>query len=454
MTGFWRRIEEDLKKWRQSDARKPLVLRGARQTGKTTLVKKIGASFDTFVYLNLDEPNDWKLFDNSLNVRDLVQYIFLEKGVKKSGETLIFIDEIQNSANAVKMLRYFYEEMPELYVIGAGSLLEIMMDMNKISFPVGRVQYLYLYPMTFEEFLCAAGETELLRFYRTVPVPEIAHDKLLKMFRLYMFVGGMPEAVSTYIKTRDLSESAHIYSDLMTAFKDDVGKYAHSRHEADIIRYVIDAVPAQTPERISFANFGNSGFGSKDVGNALRTLERAMLLYLRYPVTNSELPIVPDMKLKPHLQFLDSGLLCASVGIETMYFSDVPLSEIYFGKLAEQITGQELLASERPNELTKPLFWTKEKKQSNAEVDFIRIYKGKLYPIEVKSGASGRLRSLHSYINNSDCTAAIRLYSGTFSLETQKTPLVNSEGGKEFKLLNLPLYCAANINAYIEKFLS
>ena len=453
MTSFWRRIEDDIKKWEKSDARKPLVLRGARQTGKTTLIKKIGKEFDTFVYLNLDEPNDHKLFENTLNVRDLVQYIFLEKGIRKAGRTLIFIDEIQNSANAVRMLRYFYEEMPELYVISAGSLLEIMMDANKISFPVGRVQYLYLYPMTFEEFLCAAGESDLLDFYRTIPVPEIAHDKLLKMFRLYMFVGGMPEAVAAYVKTRDLSELAHIYSDLMTAFRDDVIKYAKSRHESDIIRHVIDSVPSQTPERIAFANFGNSGYGSKDVGNALRTLERAMLLYLRYPVTNSDFPIVPDMKMKPHLQFLDSGLLCSSVGIETMYFNDTPVSEIYSGKLAEQIAGQELLASEKAAELNKPLFWTKEKKQSNAEVDFIRIYKGRIYPVEVKSGNTGRLRSLHSYIDNSDCACAIRLYSGNFSIDELKTPLVNGIGGKKFKLLNLPLYCTAKINEYIEEFL-
>ena len=157
---FYRNAEKYLEKWRISPYRKPLVLRGARQTGKTTLIKKYGESFDCFIYLNLESEQDRHLFENELPVKDLMQYICLEKRIRRTGTTLLFLDEIQYSARAVMLMRYFYEDLPELYVISAGSLLEIMMEKNKISFPVGRVEYLYLFPMNFEEFLSALGEMQ------------------------------------------------------------------------------------------------------------------------------------------------------------------------------------------------------------------------------------------------------------------------------------------------------
>ena len=154
--------------------------------------------------MNLETEQDRHLFENELSVQDLIQYICLEKGVRRNGDTLLFLDEIQYSARAVMLMRYFYEELPDLYVISAGSLLEIMMEKRKISFPVGRVEYLYLFPMDFEEFLCALGEDAALDYYRQTPVPAIAHEKLSKLFRLYSFVGGMPEAVSTFLSTQQV----------------------------------------------------------------------------------------------------------------------------------------------------------------------------------------------------------------------------------------------------------
>ena len=162
---FYRMAEEDLMRWRSAQKRKPLVIRGARQTGKTTLIRKFGRQFDTFIELNLETEKDRGLFDNQLTVSELLQYICLEKGMERHGETLLFLDEIQYSPRAVMLMRYFYEELPDLYVISAGSLLEIMMEKNKISFPVGRVEYLYLFPMNFEEFLRAVNEKAALSYY-------------------------------------------------------------------------------------------------------------------------------------------------------------------------------------------------------------------------------------------------------------------------------------------------
>ncbi|MBP5450194.1 MAG: ATP-binding protein [Spirochaetales bacterium] len=450
MAEFKRKLEEKLNNWRHSANRKPLVIRGARQVGKTTLIRRFGKQFDTFIELNLEKSEDLSLFQRSLNAADLIQYICLTKNIKRNGETLLFIDEIQNSPEAVKMLRYFYEEIPDIYVISAGSLLEIMMDKHKISFPVGRVEYRYLFPLSFEEFLWAVGETQLAEYYNQIPIPIIAHEPLMKMFRLYTFIGGMPEAVSRYRDTRDLSLLSDIYAGLVTSFQDDTGKYASNRHEEQIIRHVIETAPAECTNRITFQNFGNSGFSSKDVGNALRTLERAMLVYLRYPITSPTLPLLPDLKLKPHLQILDSGLLCHSVGITSLYYDEQSSSDTYNGRLAEQIVGQELLATNSDFELRKPAFWTREKKQSNSEIDFIFVDKGRVYPIEVKSGSTGKLRSLHSYINNSEASFAIRLYSGEYSVDNLVTPIVGDTGGKPYTLLNLPLYCAGKIGEYVD----
>ena len=442
--GFNRKIDGELKKWKSSANRKPLVLRGARQVGKTTAVKRFAAEFETFIYLNMDVAGDRQLFENDLGVKELFQMICFEKNISPKGETLLFIDEIQNSANAVSQMRYFFEEMPELFVISAGSLLEIMMDMHKISFPVGRVEYRYMFPLSFEEFLDAMEENQALEYYRQTPPPAFAHKKLSGLFRLYSFVGGMPEALSRYKETRDFLEVAAVYENLFSAFKDDVTKYAKNTGETNIIRHVIETSPAETGNRITFEKFGNSGYKSKEVGNALRTLERAMILYLRYPVTEFSLPFMPDLKLKPRLQFLDSGLLNHALGITGFYFKEDSLSDVYSGKLAEQIVGQELL-SRTSRKLEKPLFWVREKKQSNAEIDFLVVKNTDVLPIEVKSGKTGTLRSLHSYIENSGVNLAVRLYDGEYSVEQAVTPVQKMP----YTLVNLPLYLAARVVDFV-----
>ncbi|MBQ6482637.1 MAG: ATP-binding protein [Anaerolineaceae bacterium] len=445
---FYRKAEQNLEDWRNSPYRKPLVLRGARQTGKTTLIKKFGKTFDSFIYLNLENDSDRKLFENQLSVHELIQYICLEKGIQRQGETLLFLDEIQYSARAVMLMRYFYEELPEIYVISAGSLLEIMMEKNKISFPVGRVEYLYLFPMNFEEFLRAVGEYAALEYYLQTPVPELAHDKLTKLFRLYSFIGGMPEAISRYAETRDLSRLSDIYGSLLTAYKDDVSKYASTTHESDVIRHVIETAPKESGNRIAFEKFGNSGYRSLDVGTAMRKLERAMLLYLRYPITRCEIPVYPDKKLRPRLQMLDSGLINYSLGIQALYFQEIQLSDIYRGVLAEQMVWQELLCLSQ-KELNIPTFWVREKKQSNAEVDFVYTFHGNLIPIEVKSGKDGTLKSLHQFLEIGDVSLAVRFYDRPFSLIETNTPMKDECPGKKYRLMNLPIYCTAKIQDYL-----
>ena len=442
---FYRSITPKLEEWAHSESRKPLILRGARQTGKTTLIRDFGKRFDSFIELNLEKKADRDLFEQDLPVRLLFQSICLEKNIVPSEKNLLFIDEIQNSPKAVALLRYFYEEMPELHVIGAGSLLEVMLERQKISFPVGRVEYLYLFPMTFEEFLDAISEKAALQMYRQKDIPDIAHNKLDSLFKQYSFVGGMPEVVARYAETRDLSQLGKIYESLITSYKDDVPKYAKNLSEANVIRHVIETSPYETGKRIKFEHFGNGNYKSREVGESLKILERAMFLYLRYPVNGHEHPLAPNFKLHPRLQFLDTGLLNYALGLTSLYFKDITLSDAYNGIIAEHVVGQELLASQN-DVLQKPILWVREKKQANAEVDFLLVKNGDIIPVEVKSGTSGTLRSLHSFIDESGISNAIRLYNGQKSVEDAVTP----QGRKPYKLTNLPLYYAGRLKASIQ----
>lgn len=437
---FKRQLMETLLEWKRSKKHKPLVVRGARQTGKTTLLKQFGKTFDNCIYLNLEKAEDAKLFENDLSARDLIQLICLEKKCELAKNTLLFIDEIQNSPKAVEQLRYFYEDVPELFVVCAGSLLEVMMDRHKISFPVGRVEFRYLFPMTFREFLLALDERAALELYEKKNVPEFARTKLENLFKLYQFVGGMPEAVSCYAETKDLSKLQSVFESLLTAYKDDATKYAKNENEANIIRHIIETAAMETGNRIVFEKFGKSSFRSKDVGEAMKKLERAMLLYMRYPVTSGDMPLIPDMKLRPRLQFLDTGLLNYALGMTSAYFTEEKWSDSYRGMLAEQVVGQELLAQNNGS-IQKPIFWVREKKQSNAELDFLIVKDGSVIPVEIKSGKSGTLRSLHQYIEENEPEYAIRLYKGVVGEERATTP----EKKVPYLLRNKPLFEAGKV---------
>ena len=443
---FRRNISIGLEKWKNSESHKPLVIRGARQVGKTTVIKEFGKSFDTFISLNLEKSSEKALFTDDLNPKLTFQKICLERNVSPKGKTLLFLDEIQNSANAVALLRYFYEEMPELYVICAGSLLEILMEKHKISFPVGRVEYMYLFPMNFREFLDASEENQALSLLEEIPVKEWAVPTLFKLFKTYTLVGGMPEAVSNYIKNKNILEVSGVYANLFTSYIDDAAKYASNKSEEQILRHFIESSPLEASKRITFEKFANTQYRSRDAGEALRTLQRAMLLYLLYPTTGTQIPLQPDLKRKPRLQFMDIGLINYSAKIQSTYLSETPLDSMFNGMIAEQIVGQELLASSF-YELNRPLFWVKEEVRSNAELDFVLIRNGKIIPVEVKSGKAGTLRSLHSFINLTGTKTAVRLFSGNISVEKTKT-----SQGTPYTLINLPLFLSDRIGEYAEYF--
>jgi predicted AAA+ superfamily ATPase len=442
---FRRNIEKELEKWSMDQHRKPLVLRGARQVGKTTLVHQFAEKFDHYIYLNLELPEDRKPFEDFQNLETLLKTLFFLKDVaiSKRSQTLIFIDEIQEVPKALNLLRFFHEEAPEIPVIAAGSLLETIFNSN-ISFPVGRVTFLIVRPVSFEEFLAAISEQKALDQITTIPLNNFAHQKLLQLFHMYALIGGMPEIIKLFSESRDFTDLKTIYDSLITSYSDDIEKYAQNKTQTQHIRHAFNASFFEAGTRIKFHGFGKSSYGSKEMGEALRTLEKALLIQLVYPTTNTLLPIFPELKKSPRLQLLDTGLMNAIVGIQKEIIGTKDLHSIYQGKVIEHLVGQEILAKNHFS-INALSFWVREKNSSTAEVDYVININGKLIPIEVKSGKEGKLKSLHLFMENALSKFAIRLYSGELSLTKALTP-----SGKYYHLLNLPYYLTAQIPAYVD----
>ncbi len=442
-----RNIITELERWKNTVNRKPLLLRGARQVGKTTVVNQFSVQFKQYIYLNLERKEDASIFQNYINFRALIEGIFFlkDKNIQEEN-TLIFIDEIQEIPTVINLLRYFYEDYPNLYVIAAGSLLETILN-EYVTVPVGRIEYKVMRPLAFNEFLDALGEYSALQQYENTPINDFAHDKLLQLFNTYTRIGGMPEIVNNYAKNRNLTILQPIYDSLFASYMNDVEKYARNSTMTQVIRHIVKSMSVEAGNRIKFQHFGQSNYGSREVGEAFRVLEKALLLYLVYPTLSPNLPVFADKKKSPRLQILDTGLLNYSAGIQKELVNTPDLEKAFKGKIIEHIVGQELLTTQFSmlNELN---FWTREKKDSEAEIDFIRVFEGILFPIEVKSGATGSLRSLQAFMNVCSHPWAVRMYSGRLSVDTLKT-----QNQTPFFLLNLPYYLSGKIDFYLKWFM-
>jgi len=444
---FKRSIIEELEKWAVKKDRKPLVLRGARQVGKTTAVNQFAKQYNQYLYLNLELKEDKAPFERFTNVQELVEALFFIKNnvFHKSRKTLIFIDEIQEVPEALNILRYFYEQAPEIHIIAADSLLETLFDRH-LSYPVGRVEYMVMRPASFSEFLDAIEEHVALKQLKSTPFSAYAHDKLLRLYHTYAMIGGMPEIIKQYAKNRDFTSLASIYESLIVSYMDDVEKYASSSKQLHIIRHAIKASFAEACKRIKFEGFGQSSYGSREMGEALRALEKALLIQLVYPVTGFTLPVIPNLRKSPRLHVLDTGLLNYFAGLQKDILGTKDLNSVYNGSIIEHLAGQELLASQF-NALSSLHFWIREKKTSSAEVDYVYIYDGKIIPIEIKSGSSGKLKSLHMFMDKAPHTMAIRFYAGDLHI----TDCITSSG-KKFHLLNLPYFLVSQLENYLKWF--
>lgn len=444
---FKRHIINQLSAWKLKAGRKPLLLRGARQVGKTTVVKEFGKQYDEVILLNLEKEKDKYFFDQFDEVTVLLDALFLSKNSSSSYKnTLLFIDEIQESPKAIQMLRYFYEEIPELDVIATGSLLEFALKEVE-SFPVGRIEYLYLHPFNFMEFLEADNQLLALKQMNQIPIADFSHSILMDLFHRYAIVGGMPEVVKHFIVNQKAHELDSIYESIWTTYKEDIERYGKNSSERKILRHIMNVAPLLVDERIKFQNFGNSNYQSREVSEALSSLNDAKVIRLIYPTTSTSFPIIPDRKKSPRLQFLDTGLVNFSLNIQSNMLAMEDLSEAYKGRIIPHLITQELISLQTTkNEM--PHFWVREKKQSQAEIDLLINVNQQLIPIEIKSGKTGTLKSLHQYIDETQQTHAVRIYGGKFIVEKHETPQ-----GTPYFLMNLPYYLGTKIYDYVNWFL-
>jgi len=440
-----RSLEVDLKTWIGSARRKPLIIRGARQVGKSTLIRKFAKDQGlNLIEINLEKHfvtnNVFASFDMKKILREL-EAIVGEK-IDSNSKLLLFLDEIQAAPAAIAALRYFYEDLSWLPVIAAGSLLEFALADFSYSMPVGRVEYRYLGPLGFQEFLAALGEEfllEALRAVRQEGVSATAHSKLLERQREFLLVGGMPEVVAEFVATENFEKCQSIQGGLLATFQDDFSKYS-SGSKLQRLRRVFAQLAISVGRKIKYSNFSKDE-KSREIRSALDLLMMAQLCQPVYHSNCSGLPLAATQDYDVYkILFLDVGLLNKALGLSWKQISDLDeRTLVNEGVLAEQFVGQELLYRNQGKEAPSLNYWLRDGKSKNAEIDYVISDGQNILPLEVKSGKSGTLRSLHLFAELKNISSAIRLDLNTPS--KQKIDLQ----GKSYELESLPLYCASII---------
>ncbi len=397
-----RNIDAELNSWKESRFRKPLIVRGARQVGKTYSVKKFGSEqFDNYVVFDFERDRTLhKIFDNDLSpVRILAELEVHANQRIIPGATLLFFDEIQECERALLSLRYFYEEKPELHVVAAGSMLEFAL--GTISFPVGRVTFMWMRPMTFYEFL-VAGKKELLAeklpvIFDEINISESVHLKIIEELKSYFITGGLPEAVKRFIATGSFKETSAVHEDIYQSYLQSLVKY-NRQADMNSLDHLLRTVPLHVGGQIKFTRLDPDRRIEKTKAS-LRVLEKALLIQMVQSVSGTDLPLgaaASQRIIKP--LFLDIGLMQHICGINPAdVLNENDLSKIYKGALAEQFIGQELLAA-GGSENSKVYYWARAKKNSSAELDYLFVKDGEVLPVEVKSGPAGKLKSMHIFL--------------------------------------------------------
>lgn len=431
--------------WVGRESRRPLIVRGARQVGKSTLVRMLAeTAFDSLIEINLERDPDVAGLFASRRPRQILR--LLEARFEQEivpGRSLLFLDEIQAAPELLACLRYFYEELPELHVVAAGSLLDLALAEPSFSMPVGRIEYLHLGPMSFEEFLVARGRDKLQAYLHTFELerelPESLHQDLLSELRLYLVVGGMPASVSAFVRSDSFRESEILLQAILATFRDDFGKYGAVAPQRRIAK-VFERIPRMVGRKFMYSQVDRT----ERAAALSQALERLCLARVASRICHSAAGGVPlgaeakDSSFK--VLFLDVGLLCRSCGLSLL---DVQpgddLMLVNAGAVAEQFIGQHLLHSGAPYEEPVLYCWMKQKKSSNAEVDYLLPMGTEVIPVEVKAGKTGTLKSLHLFLREKQRSLGLRFNADLPSLLEAKTSVAGG-AQRPFRLLSLPLY--------------
>lgn len=434
-------------KWVKNTSRKPLVIRGARQVGKSYLVRDF-CRVQNLACLEINfekNPAHKQIFESRdiKKVRNLLELHF-ERSLQTSDgrlPCLLFLDEIQVAPEVFSLLRYFYEDWPELPVIAAGSLLDFALKEIEYPVPVGRIEYFFLGPMNFEEFLIAQGKEKLHSFLEGYefpsPIPEFIHTQLLEQVRLFSFLGGMPEVIGTFVRTQDFHACDQVLKSLLLTYQDDFNKY-RNRVSFDRLHLLFNSIPREVGRKLVYSRLAPSE-RSDAMAKALDLLCLAKIVQKVHHSSGNGVPLGAEVDLKKFkVIFIDVGLMSSVLGIQlTDFKDDLDLIRIHEGSVAEQFVGQQLLYM-HPFYMNPELYyWSREKAGSMAEVDYLISLGSKVIPVEVKAGKSGKFKSLRIFMNEKGTECGIR-----FSVQQPE---------KEEGLLHLPLYLVNQTQRILNK---
>ena len=444
--------------WLCDSNRKPLIIRGARQVGKSTLVELFAGQYKkNLLNVNLERyPELSQIFAGKDPDQIIQQIEFLPNMNDINNDTILFLDEIQAVPEAVPALRYFYEDKPALPLVSAGSLLEFVLSDHSFSMPVGRIQYLHMGPMTFTEFLSGIGEEKLNSFILNYEpgqnIGEVVHNRLMNLMRSYCYIGGMPEAVSVFADSRSYKKVSAVHNSIIETYLEDFPKYAGSRN-LNRMRNVFNFVARNVGKKIKYSNI-SSRDQSVTIKKDLELLSMARIIGKVIHSHCSGLPLQADIEEKVYKTlFLDVGLMNAVCGLNWRVISQIDdMQLINNGAIAEQFIGQHLqaLLADTPNrELT---YWLREGRSSNAELDFVIGIAGAVIPIEVKAGAAGKLKSLHQFMGSKQAPFAIRFDASLPSVNQINTVINigNNRRNVDYQLISLPLYLIERLETIIE----
>jgi uncharacterized protein len=426
-----------LKSWKSAKNRKVLLLRGARQVGKTYIVRELAKDFDYFLEVNFEKDTDVKhFFEQNLDPVRICTNLSAYYGIPVTdGKTLLFFDEIQSCSKAIQSLRFFYESKPGLHVIAAGSLLEFALE-DLTSWGVGRIRSLYMYPMSFDEFLLANNEDALIELKKNAselnPVNKTFHEKLKDYLKKFLIIGGMPEAIQAFISNKtDIYAIQNILADITISYNDDFAKYK-SRVPVMRLREVMESVVKQSGGKYTYSKAGQL-LNSIQAKEAINLLEMAGLVYKVYHTSDEGIPLGAGANYKKFKTLLhDVGIFQQLSGLrlsELLIANNVDM--LNKGNIAETFAGLEMIKYSDVHEKKQLFYWHREKRGSSAEVDYVIEMNGEVVPVEVKSGSTGKMQSIYRFLEEKKTPLGIRLSLENFSAYD--------------KIRVIPLYAVSNL---------
>jgi predicted AAA+ superfamily ATPase len=433
-----RALYQELIRWKERDEHLPILLRGARQVGKSYLIEHFGEkNFEDVAVADFEIRPELKAAFSTKDPKEILMRLeFVLRKPIKEGKTLLFLDEIQLCPEALTSLRYFKEKMPKLHVIAAGSLLEFLLKDEEYSFPVGRVEFLYLRPLSFIEYLHSVSPLvaeRLEHFDLKHPPSELEHNELLKLVRRYLFIGGMPAAVKESLKEESLLETQRVHNRIILAYESDFGKYGkHTQYK--YLQIIFRKAPALIAQILKFSRI-DPDVRSRELKPALELLCHAGLFQRICATTAAGLPLHAHMKDdRFKLLYLDVGLLQTATKVDATHLFEQDILQINSGMLAEQFVGQELLAHAEPYQKASLLFW--ERGEGQAEVDYITCVGSEIIPIEVKAGVTGTLRSMHEFLREKKNRLGVRISEHPLRMQD--------------KILSIPFYLMGSLDRLVK----